>query len=128
MNRFEGRGNLAEKPELKTVKLENGKTRELAQMRVYFDRQVPDGEKFADKGGFWLNCALWGDRARSAAEVLKKGARVFIQGTLVHELWTDDEGAEREALKLDVDYLAHDLSRVEAVALRQKAVAEHHAA
>lgn len=125
MNRFEGRGNLAEKPELKTVKLENGQTRELAQLRVYFDRQVPNGEKFADKGGFWLNCALWGDRAKATAEVLQKGSRVFIQGTLVHELWTNNEGAEREGLKLDVDYIAHDFSRVEAVALRQKAVAEH---
>lgn len=123
-NRFEGRGNLADKPELKSVKLENGKTRELAQMRIYFDRQVPDGEKFADKGGFWLNCALWGERASGAAEVLKKGARVFVQGALVQETWTDNEGVAREALKLDVEYLAHDLSRVEGVSLRSKAGTE----
>jgi single-stranded DNA-binding protein len=123
-NRFEGRGNLGEKPEWKQVKLDDGKTRDLCAMRIYFDRQVPDGEEYSDKGGFWMNCTLWGERAKGAAEVLGKGARVFVQGTLIAEAWTDSEEAKHEGFKLDVGYLAHDLSRVAGVTLAKKVATE----
>jgi single-strand DNA-binding protein len=67
---FSGRGNLADVPELKTVEI-NGDEREVAQMRIYFDRLIPNGnDEFENKGGFWLDVNLWGPRAENTARIL----------------------------------------------------------
>ena len=51
-NHFEGRGNLAAAPELKQVEVD-GEQRTVAELRIYFDRSVPDGDGgFEDRGGF----------------------------------------------------------------------------
>ena len=113
-NVFSGRGNLAAKPEFRTVEVDGG-TRELAEMRIYFDRNVPDGNGgFTDRGGFWLTATLWGDRARRVAKLLDKGARVYCEGNLYRETWEKD-GEERAEFRLRLDYIALDLSRVEQV-------------
>ena len=55
-----------------------------------------------------------------AAAVLRKGARIFVRGTLVQDQWKDKEtGSDRSKFKLLADYVALDLSRVETVELRQ---------
>jgi single-strand DNA-binding protein len=119
--RFSGRGNLAEAPTFKTVDV-SGEHREVAQMRIYFDRPVPaDDDAFQDKGGFWLDVNCWGWRAQHVARILSKGARVHVEGTLVQENWTDREaGEDRSKLRLNADYIALDLSRIETVTLRPK--------
>ncbi len=119
--RFSGRGNLAEAPTLKTVEV-GGEYRQVAQMRIYFDRPVPaDEDDFKDKGGFWLDVNCWGRRAQHAARVLPKGARVHVEGNLAQEIWKDREtGGDRSKLRLNADYIALDLSRVEAITLRPK--------
>lgn len=118
-NRFEGRGNLAAAPELKRVQVV-GEERLVAELRVYFDRQVPDGDGgFIDRGGFWLTANLWGPRAEVAANLLPKGARVHVIGTLVQDTWTDkDTGTQRTAVELVADYVSLDLGRVEGLSLR----------
>jgi len=120
-NRFEGRGNLAAAPELKQVEVD-GEQRAVAELRIYFDRSVPDGDGcFEDRGGFWLTANLWGERAEQVASLLPKGARVHVTGTLVRDTWTDkDSGEERSAFELVADHVSLDLGRVENVALRQK--------
>ncbi|MGH8531652.1 MAG: tyrosine-type recombinase/integrase [Gammaproteobacteria bacterium] len=46
-----------------------GEPRTVTELRVYFDRQVPDGNGgFEDRGGFWLPVHLW-DKARAKAGV-----------------------------------------------------------
>lgn len=118
-NRFEGRGNLAAAPELKRVDVD-GEERLVAGLRIYFDRQVPDGEDgFVDRGGFWLNANLWGERAEGIARLLPKGARIHVTGTLVQDAWRDaDSDEERRALQLVIDHLGLDLGRVEEFRLR----------
>ena len=118
-NRFEGRGNLAAAPELKHVQVD-GEERLVAEMRIYFDRRVPDGDDgYTDRGGFWLTASLWGVRAELAANLLPKGARVHVNGTLVQHTWNDkDSGEERRATELVADYVSLDLGRVEGVSLR----------
>ena len=118
-NRFEGRGNLGARPELKTVQVD-GEERLVAELRIYFDRRVPDGDgEFVDRGGFWLTANLWGERARQIAELLPKGARVLVTGTLVQDTWADREsGEERRAVQLVADHVSLDLGRVEGVRLR----------
>jgi single-strand DNA-binding protein len=82
INEFQGIGNVGSNPSLSSVEVEN-ETRKVANMRVYFDR--PIGEDFQDKGGFWLTIDIWGFRAEEAARTLKKGARVYVSGTLREE-------------------------------------------
>ena len=118
-NRFEGRGNLGAAPELKRVTVD-GAERDVAELRIYFDRSVPtDDAGFEDRGGFWLSASLWGERAEHVASVLTKGARVHVVGTLVRDAWTDRESGEpRERLALVLDQVSLDLRRIEAVVTR----------
>jgi single-strand DNA-binding protein len=120
-NAFRGRGNLAAAPTL-THRTVNGEPRPVADLRVYFDRPVPDGEDgFTDRGGFWLNVSLWGARAETAARVLTKGARVAAEGHLVQHAWTDEASGEARArLELRAERVDLDLVCVEQVTYRAK--------
>lgn len=121
-NEFRGRGNLGAAPALKQVEVD-GEKRSVAEMRVYFDRSVPDGDGgFVDRGGFWLDVNLWGPKGEAAAKVLVKGARVAVSGSLVQRTWEDKESGEpRSRIELIADQVALDLSRVERVEFRAKA-------
>ena len=118
-NRFEGRGNLAAAPALKRVQVD-GEERLVTELRIYFDRQVPDGDGgFTDRGGFWLTANLWGKRAEPVAKLLPKGARVQVVGTLVQDEWNDRESGEaRRALELGVEQVSLDLGRVDSLRLK----------
>jgi len=121
-NRFQGVGNLGAKPELKQVD-QNGESLSILDLRIYFDRRVPTEEEgeFEDRGGFWISASLWGKRADAAAKVLDKGMRVFAAGTLLTDSWTDPDTSEtRVEMRLRLDYLALDLSRVESVRMSAK--------
>ena len=85
MNEFIGEGNLGQDPELRTVQ-SGGGDKAVANLRVYFDRRVPDGDGgFEDKQGFWLNVELWGDRATHVARLCAKGSRVAVIGSLIDD-------------------------------------------
>ena len=106
-NRFQGRGNLGSEPTLRQVEVD-GETSTLCMLRVYFDRQVPvDDGGYADRGGFWLDVSLWGERAPRVAQLLEKGARISVNGVLVEKAWSDKEtGEDRSKLEVranDVD-------------------------
>lgn len=123
-NAFQGRGNLGANPELKQV-IVDGEQRCVLDLRIYFDRPVPNGDDdFEDKGGFWLNVALWGARGERLRPLLKKGMRVHVEGTLISQVWTDPDSDEpRAAMVLAADYLSIDASRVQDIVMAPKAVA-----
>lgn len=123
-NAFRGRGNLGATPELKQVVVD-GEPRSVLDLRIYFDRPVPNGDDdFEDKGGFWLNVALWGARGERLQPLLKKGMRVHVEGTLVSQSWTDPDSDEsRTAIVLTADYLAIDASRIKEIVMTPKATA-----
>jgi single-strand DNA-binding protein len=125
-NHFVGRGNLGADPELKQVEID-GEARAVVALRIYFDRPVPDGEGgFTDKGGFWLPVNLWGPKAEVIAKLLRKGARVRVEGTLVQDTWEDKATAEPVSrIEVQADCIDLDLSRVEAITFRPKSEAEH---
>ncbi len=122
MNRFEGRGNLGSDPMLKWVDVA-GEKRAVCELRVYFDRQIRDGESWKEQGGFWLNISYWGKRAEIASKLLVKGCRVVVTGTLAQDTWADkDTGEEKNRLVLDADTVDLDLLRVESVRFAEKRV------
>ena len=118
---FIGTGNLGSDPELKSPVGEN--ERQVADMRIYFDRPVQDKESkhFEDKGGFWLDVSAWDRLAGDVVRVLKKGMRVKVEGSLKHNTWTDDSsGEERSKMVLYADDITLVLGRVETIQIRQK--------
>lgn len=120
-NAFLGTGNLGDSPTIKTVKV-NGEERKVAELRVFFDdyKRNADGE-FEQVGGFWLNCSIWDARAEAAAKLLRKGARVRVEGRLTQQSWMDKEtGEEKTALQLNAEDVFPSLSRIEEIRFRAK--------
>ncbi|MCA1671046.1 MAG: single-stranded DNA-binding protein, partial [Actinobacteria bacterium] len=95
-------------------------------LRIYFDRPVPDGDGgFTDKGGFWLPVNLWGPKAETIAKLLRKGARVRVEGTLLQDTWEDREtGEPASRIEVQADSIDLDLARVEAITFRAKSDGE----
>lgn len=122
-NQFTGIGNIGTEPALHHVKV-NGEDRQVAEMRVYFDRSIPkdDGE-FQDEGGFWLTVSLWGARAKQVVELLKKGARVQVDGILRSESWEDEAGTPRSALHLTANKIGIDPVCLESVTYQPRRTA-----
>ena len=92
MNEFIGEGNLGQEPDVRVV-TRDGENNDVANLRIYFDRPVPDAEgKFEDKKGFWLNVEMWGDRAKQVARLCTKGSRVAVIGSLMDDSYETDGG------------------------------------
>jgi single-strand DNA-binding protein len=117
LNRFESIGNVGSNPKLSTVPV-GDEQRKVVNMRVYFDRPV--GDDFKDKGGFWYTVDIWGYRAEEAMRVLKKGARIFVMGSLREESWADDSGEVKSEQRLTADYFFLDSVCIENVQYREK--------
>lgn len=81
-------GNLGKDPELKNV----------GQNQVAsFSLAVRTGKDETT----WMNCAVWGKRAQTAAEYLRKGAKITIAGQGKLESYIKD-GVEKHSLKVNV--------------------------
>ncbi|MBK1734874.1 hypothetical protein CKO15_06130 [Halorhodospira abdelmalekii] len=116
-NFFRGRGNLGAAPTLRHTQ-----DTPVANLRIYFDRPVPDGEGgFNERGGFWANVSLWGARAETAARLLPKGARVAVEGELFESQWEDKEtGEARRQIEVRARYVDLDLARIESLTMRRR--------
>jgi single-strand DNA-binding protein len=124
-NEFEGIGNLGMAPQLTIVDGlgEQNESRSVCNLRVYFDRQVPDRQDggFKDKGGFWITVDIWGFRADEAMRLLKKGSRIFVKGNLREESWTDESSGEvKKELRLTADSFFIDSLCVESLVFKTK--------
>jgi len=51
----------------------------------------------------WVTCNLWGKRAESLEQYVKKGQQVAVSGELNNRKWQDKEGAERYSLEVRVN-------------------------
>ena len=95
MNTWIFTGNLGKDCELRQS--QNGST------IVTFSVGVTSG--YGDnKKTTWANCALFGKRAEGRLpEFLKKGQQVCVSGEVTLDKWQDQQGQERQALKVVVD-------------------------
>ena len=124
-NEFEGVGNLGTAPSLTKVGAAGvGESRNVCNMRVYFDRQVHDSDAdggYRDKGGFWFTVDIWGFRAEEAMRVLNKGSRIFVRGNMREESWTDESTGEvKKELRLSVNSFFIDSLCVESLVFKSK--------
>ncbi len=43
----------------------------------------------------WHNIVIWGKTAEVAAQYLKKGSRIYIEGRIAYRSWEDDQGVKK---------------------------------
>lgn len=113
---FIGKGNLANSPTLQMLTGQNGPF-EVASMRVYFGRYGRNGQGEVEQiGGYWREVEIYGAKARDAARLLRKGARVLVIGE-EREFMARDEatGGQVQVFKITADDVALQLSRVKSI-------------
>jgi single-strand DNA-binding protein len=98
-------GNLGNDPEMKYSA--NGAPFLRFNVASNFRTRTPEGQ-WEDKTE-WVRCTVFGQRAESLSQYLKKGMRVFVDGRLEARPWTDQQGGVRAGLELiatDVEFMS----------------------
>jgi single-strand DNA-binding protein len=84
-------GNLGADPELRvTSGGQSVLTLRLACSESYLDKNRVRQERVE-----WVQCVVWGRRAEALAKFLKKGSKIFVEGSLQTQSWEDREGVKR---------------------------------
>ena len=93
-------GNLGRDPELRYTP--NGKA--VTQFSVAVSHSRPDGQGgWIDDGTDWYRVSVFGDRADRAAEQLRKGNRVFVEGRFKSREFEGKDGEKRTSLDITAD-------------------------
>lgn len=82
-------GNLGKDPELKEVR---------GDQVAVFSLAARTGKDETT----WINCAVWGKRAQTVAQYLKKGSKITIVGQGKLNSYTNQDGAEKQSLNVNV--------------------------
>ena len=86
-------GNLTRDVELR--ELPSGT--DVARLRVATTTRRRTGEEWVEKTNYFT-VEVYGARARSCAQYLRKGSRVFVDAELDWREWTDQQDHKREAV------------------------------
>ena len=107
INRVIISGNLTRDPELRST--QSGMDVLSFSVAVNDRRRNPQTNEWEDYPNF-VDCTMFGNRARSLSQYLSKGTKVSIEGKLRWEQWERD-GQKRSTLKVIVDELEFMSSR-----------------
>lgn len=113
-------GNLGNDPEMKYAA--GGSAFLRFNVASNFRARTPEGQ-WEDKTE-WVRCTVFGKRAESLADILRKGMRVFVDGRLEARPWTDNNGNVRAGLELvasDVEFMSAKNEDEQRPAQRQRA-------
>ena len=93
-------GNLGRDPEMRYTP--NGKP--VTQFSVAVSHSKPDGQGgWVDEGTDWYRVSVFGDRAERAAEQLRKGTKVFVEGRFKTREFEGKDGEKRTSLDVVSD-------------------------
>src|SRR4051812_17218024 len=98
-------GNLGTDPELRYSP--SGAPSLRANVASNFRARTPEGE-WEDRTE-WVRVIVFGQRAESLVQYLKKGMRVFVDGRLEARPWTDRENRLRAGLEIvasDIEFMS----------------------
>lgn len=85
-------GNLGQDPEIRYIPSGTAVcTLSLATSETWRDKQTGENKELTE----WHRVVLWGKVAEVAAEYLRKGSKVYIEGALRTQKWKDDAGNDR---------------------------------
>lgn len=111
-------GNLGRDPELRYT----------PQGTAVCQFSVATNERRRDKAGeqqditTWFRITAWGKQAETASKYLSKGRRVYVEGRLHMEEWTDREGKARQTLEVnasEIQFLDSGAGDMEGIPARQ---------
>ena len=91
LNKVQLIGNLGADPEVRSTT--NGTKVATLSLATKTEWNSRDGS--AQSRTDWHRIVLWAGRADVAQKYLKKGSRIYIEGTLEYRSYTDREGTER---------------------------------
>lgn len=114
---FIGKGNLGNSPSIRTLKGGPNGEFDVASMRVRFSRYGRNEEGGLEEvGGFWREVEIYGAKARDAARLLRKGARVMVIGEELEFMARDEAtGGQVMVFKIEAQDVALLLSRVKSI-------------
>lgn len=98
LNKFQAIGNLGKDPEVKT--LDSG-----AKVANF---SIAMAEKFKNKSGEltekteWLSCVAWNKTADIVERYVKKGNKIYVEGKIETEKYTNSSGETRHSTKCKV--------------------------
>src|SRR4051812_29951329 len=104
-------GNLGKDPEVRTTqdgsKIVN---LTLATSETWNDRQSGERKERTE----WHRVVIFNDRVGDVAErYLKKGAKIYVEGSLQTRKWTDQSGQERYTTEVVISRLKGDLTMLD---------------
>jgi single-strand DNA-binding protein len=94
-------GRLGQDPEVKTFS--SGKTLTTFSLATSDAYKNAQGEKVEDTQ--WHNIVAWGKPAEIAADYLKKGQEVAIEGKLIHRSYETSTGDKRYVTEINMNEL-----------------------
>jgi single-strand DNA-binding protein len=112
-------GNLGRDPELRYT----------PQGTAVCSFTMASNERRRDKGGeqqdvtTWFRVTVWGKQAENVSRYLSKGRKVYLEGRLHVEEWTDRDGKPRQSLEVnasEVQFLDGAGGGAEGIPVRQQ--------
>ncbi len=91
-------GRLGQSPELMTSKA--GKP--WMRLSVATNRAVRRDDEWEEETD-WHRVTVFGERAEQCLRFLRKGSLVGVEGPMVYEKWTDEEGVRRLSARIIAD-------------------------
>lgn len=89
-------GNLGKDPEIRYMEGNLARVNfTMATAEVYKDKSGNRAEHTE-----WHNIVLWRSLAENAEKLLKKGAKIYLEGRLQTRQWTDKEGQKRNVTEI----------------------------
>lgn len=89
-------GNLGKDPEIRYMEGNLARVNfTMATAEVYKDKSGNRAEHTE-----WHNIVLWRSLAENAEKLLKKGAKIYLEGRLQTRQWTDKEGQKRNLTEI----------------------------
>lgn len=70
-----------------------------------------EGEQWVDGATLWFKVVAWRDLAERIAESLHRGNLVVVHGDLTEERYTNRDGVEKMAMKINAKWVGASLSR-----------------
>jgi single-strand DNA-binding protein len=93
-------GNLGKDPEVRYMPSGGAvASATLATSESWKDKQTGEKKEHTE----WHNLTLFGRLAEIAGEYLKKGSKVYVEGSIRTEKWQDKEGKDRYTTKIIVN-------------------------
>ncbi|MYS34901.1 single-strand DNA-binding protein [Streptomyces sp. KhCrAH-43] len=117
-------GNLVDDPELRFTPAGAA----VAKFRVASTPRVfnKTTNEWEDGEGLFLTCSVWRQQAENAAETLKRGMRVIVQGRLKQRSYEDREGVKRTVYEIDAEEVGPSLLRASAAVTKNPAAGGQH--